>query len=418
MMRFRDRPIRAKLLVIVVATTAAALVVSVTLSILYEYFALRERFALDQSILTRITANNATAAVAFKSASDAQEVLERLGDDPSILVAEIVTPDGRVLASYRRSGVDKELDAPRIPGDERYSFDADTLITAAEIRTESLALGTVFVRSDLAVINSFLARDAMISFALAVLACALAAGAAALLQRSISRPIRQLSDVADQVTRDEMHRGRATKLGDDEVGRLVDSFNGMLDRIRQREIALAESEANYRMLSEQASDGILLWTEDQRIQFANPAACEMLGYSEPELRNLRMSDVFERGDGEARIPTLDELHEGKAVPSEGPCRRKDGSELWTESRSKMLEDGRVQSIVRDLSERHEMESRLRQAQRMETVGQLAGGVAHDFNNLLTVISGGCELALDRGDLSAEDAEEISDVARAAQRAAS
>jgi PAS domain S-box-containing protein len=84
----------------------------------------------------------------------------------------------------------------------------------------------------------------------------------------------------------------------------------------------------------------------------------MFGYSELELRNLRMSDVFERDDRETRFPTLEELHEGKAVPSEGPCRRKDGSRLWTESRSKMLDDGRVQSIVRDLSERHEMESRL------------------------------------------------------------
>ncbi|WP_340116095.1 response regulator [Pelagibius sp. 7325] len=85
-------------------------------------------------------------------------------------------------------------------------------------------------------------------------------------------------------------------------------------------------------------------------------------------------------------------------------RRKDGEEFPAEAAiSKLVEDGHVtfMTVIRDVSERRALEAQLRQAQRMEAVGQLTGGLAHDFNNLLTVMIGNLDLLLERIDRDSE-----------------
>ena len=97
---------------------------------------------------------------------------------------------------------------------------------------------------------------------------------------------------------------------------------------------------------------------------------------------------------------------------------KDGTRIQLEVASRLIfEDGRpvgTEAICRDISERKQLEEQLRQAQRLEAVGRLAGGVAHDFNNLLTVISGYAEALLEGRDRA--DEPELDQIAAAAERA--
>ncbi|MDE3154273.1 MAG: PAS domain S-box protein [Acidobacteriota bacterium] len=123
-----------------------------------------------------------------------------------------------------------------------------------------------------------------------------------------------------------------------------------LQRIRA-ESAMRESETNYRLLMERASDGIIISDATGHIVSANSRACEMLGCTGVELQVLGLTDVLAPdGAGSASL-RLTDLTTGQASLSEQHLRRPDGTTLPVEISAKRLEDGRLQAIVRDITER-------------------------------------------------------------------
>jgi signal transduction histidine kinase/CheY-like chemotaxis protein len=112
---------------------------------------------------------------------------------------------------------------------------------------------------------------------------------------------------------------------------------------------------------------------------------------------------------------------GKVLTSEHRLRHKDGSWRWIEAVSKnLLRDPAITGIVinyRDVTQRKRLEHQLRQAQKMESIGVLAGGVAHDFNNLLTGILGNATLSMDLLPASHPARQHVDEVIRAAESAA-
>jgi two-component system cell cycle sensor histidine kinase/response regulator CckA len=189
--------------------------------------------------------------------------------------------------------------------------------------------------------------------------------------------------------------------------------------------ALRASENTYRMLLEQASDGIFLVDTNGTFVTVNTRGCEMVDRSWEELRRLKPADVLADEDVDITGERMEELRHGRTLLSERRLKRADGSYLPVEVSSKLLPDGRLQAIVRDITQRRETEetlrereAELRQAQKMEAVGRLAGGVAHDFNNLLTAIQGHTQLLLE--DVPGDDPMygELQEISKAADRAAS
>ncbi|HEX8845149.1 MAG TPA: PAS domain S-box protein [Pyrinomonadaceae bacterium] len=185
---------------------------------------------------------------------------------------------------------------------------------------------------------------------------------------------------------------------------------------------LHRSEERYRDLVENAHD--LIYSHDLAGNYTsiNKAVERVTGYTREEALKLNVSQLVAPEDSEKVRRMIARKLEGEPVTSyEIEVVAKGGGRVKVEVNSSLiLQDGipvGVQGIARDVTERKELEGQLRQAQKMEAAGKLAGGVAHDFNNLLTVINGYSNLTLRR--LTAEDPLRLNveEIRKAGERAA-
>jgi two-component system cell cycle sensor histidine kinase/response regulator CckA len=196
----------------------------------------------------------------------------------------------------------------------------------------------------------------------------------------------------------------------------------MLTQRRQRLTleALRASEYQYRSLFERNMAGVFRSTLAGELVDCNPAFANMFGYSREELMGIPLHELY-YGGREERSKWISSLqNDSRTAPRELCFRRKDGTTLWAVLNSNVDNQSPgtelLEGTLVDVTERRALEAQLRQAQKMEAMGRLAGGVAHDFNNLLTIICGYSAIQIERtnpSDLVHHEAEQI----KAADRAA-
>jgi two-component system cell cycle sensor histidine kinase/response regulator CckA len=198
---------------------------------------------------------------------------------------------------------------------------------------------------------------------------------------------------------------------------------------RKAEAAFRASEERYRRIVETTNEGVWTIDAESKTTFVNARMAAMLGYEVTEVIGRPVFDFLVADAKEATKRNLDRRREGLAGQAEVALSRKDGSEIWVLLDSTPIRDdtGRFEGVlamVMDLTERRqaeqalrESEAQLRQSQKMEAIGSLAGGVAHDFNNLLTVILSYAEVIA--SDLKATDPllHDVQEIQKAGQRAA-
>jgi PAS domain S-box-containing protein len=195
-------------------------------------------------------------------------------------------------------------------------------------------------------------------------------------------------------------------------------------RIRLTEAALQETEQRLQIIFTELPLGIALVGVDGRPVLTNTALQKMLGYTGEELGRMRF-DYFTHPEDCARDMELYQQMvrgERKSYQLEKRYIRKDGQVFWARLTVKVARKAASQAefaigIVEDITERRELEARFIEAQKMEVVGQLAGGVAHDFNNILGVIIGYSDLIMADLDQDNPQRKYVGEIQHASERAA-
>ncbi len=243
----RDVPIRRKLMRIILLTSGMALLFTCAAFLGYEYVTFRQTAVRELTTVGKIIAANSTAALAFQNRDDALGVMAALRSEPNIRAAALYDAGGRVFAVYPESAA--PVDVPAAPNGSGYRFSGALLEGFEPVVEGDRRLGTLYLQSHLAALGERLRLYAAI--ALAVMAASLLAAyvIARRLQRQVSDPIVALADTATAISEGGDFSVRATGAGADEVGRLTEAFNRMLDRVDEGDHRLRAQLARLDLLS-------------------------------------------------------------------------------------------------------------------------------------------------------------------------
>jgi two-component system cell cycle sensor histidine kinase/response regulator CckA len=238
-----------------------------------------------------------------------------------------------------------------------------------------------------------------------------------------------VSTYEEEISRGSLTRTFLTTKGPlrDAQGRISGIVGSSLDiteRYRAIE-ALAESEERFRTIFDGSPIGMAVISTDGNIVASNSACREMLSLAEEDLIGVAIFDELTHPDDRAGdAERFRRLIRGEIEYDRREKRYilRDGRRVFADLHLYLVRDKKgaaryVIGISVDISERKSLETQLRQAQRMETIGRLAGGVAHDFNNLLMVIKGYCELLLEQGGIG-DGSPQLERISKAADQAAS
>jgi len=235
-MSLRDKPIRQKLMAILLLTSGVVVVLTCAAFLTYEFVTFRQTTLKNLSTLGRIIAANSTASLAFQNEADAREILSALRAEPHIVAAGLYDKDGKLFARYPADLPVAAL--PAAPDQDGYRFEHSHLVGYAPVAQASNArLGTLYLQSDLTAVYGTLRLAGAIAALVMGVSLLVAYLLSATLQGTISRPILALAHTAKGVSERHDYSVRAPKLGADELGLLTDAFNQMLSRIEDQDRA-------------------------------------------------------------------------------------------------------------------------------------------------------------------------------------
>lgn len=200
--------------------------------------------------------------------------------------------------------------------------------------------------------------------------------------------------------------------GDDEISEVVGSFNQMISHLKRSQDELISSEMKYRHIFEGSKDAILLIDCNGPVRDVNHSGVELWGYSSREefIENVSLNNLFV--NEEMLKDFLVRIEKDEFVKDyEIVLRRKDGGErngLMTATLRKDEGDQicSYECIVKDITERKKMEERIREADKLASIGQLAAGVAHELNNPLSVILGFTRLLTKRSSFDRQTKDDL------------
>ncbi|HET7598298.1 MAG TPA: CHASE sensor domain-containing protein, partial [Burkholderiales bacterium] len=233
------RSIRYKIVMVVLATTAAALLVAGAAMMIYDLRSYQASWVNDLNTQAGILGRASAPALAFNDPKSAREYLALLAVRPDIAAAAIYNANGKIFASYHR-GKDVSDGVPQLPEGEGPRVSGNSIVFFKRIVENNEILGTVYVRAD------YRLRDRLTDYlgilgAVMVLSLLVAFLISTWLQATVTKPILAISAVAHQVMEKRDFSLRVRRTTEDEIGYLVDAINDMLAEVGRRQEALEAS---------------------------------------------------------------------------------------------------------------------------------------------------------------------------------
>ncbi len=236
MRALRDIPIRRKLTIISLLTSAVALGLACGALVVYEQLTFRRTLTRDLSILATMLGANSAADLSFNDTRSAAQTLGGLRAQPHVIAACLYNAEGQVFATYQREPA-AAVAWPE-PGADREQFSRESLRLFRRIELAGETIGTIFLESDLEEMHARMRRYALVVGGIILVAALVAFLTASRLQRLVAEPIAHLAAIAGRVGSARDYSARAVKRGNDELGQLVDVFNDMVAQIQSRETDL------------------------------------------------------------------------------------------------------------------------------------------------------------------------------------
>ncbi len=386
-MKFRPHiPLARKLTLTMMATSSAALLVACIFFLSYDVITLRHNMVDHLHSLAGITGANVAAALTYNDPKSADIVLQALQAEPHIVAARIYDGRGQAFASYHRVLSAPLAYLPRLSPTTGSRLEGDNVTECDPVVFDGEPIGSAYLVSDLQEIKGRMGRFFVFVLILMAASSAAAFLVAVLLKRIISRPLLDLVETTKTISKEKNFRIRAPKYADDEVGLLVDGFNEMLAEIEFAEAALRAAHTESELFINSVPS-ILIGTDIAgQITRWNLAAATAFGLPGDAVLGKPLQKCEIRWLPTQMAADVDSWFKVEtSEKQESVMFERDGHKRFlglTIIKANLFPGAKGEGFLitgADITERKILEEQLRQAQKLEAIGQLAAGIAHEIN---------------------------------------
>lgn len=264
----RKLSLRFKTVMIAMTTSVLALAISGVFFTVYDYRQAKIKTEQEFSVIAKILANRSTAALEFEDEEQARENLGALQARTSVVLGCLYTADDKLFASFARPSYE-QLDCPGELLASSQQTDENHLGITQVVTLDEARIGTLYLLADLGDLNETMFLHLITSLFIISFSLFITFLLAVRLQSFVTIPIRRLQDTVIKIRQSDNYSLRAEKTTEDELGDLVDAFNGMVAKIEHDNIALRESEDRFRTLTTSSPVGVFQTDAEGQYMYVN-----------------------------------------------------------------------------------------------------------------------------------------------------